>query len=303
LDRTSPTASITSPTDGVSLSGDQITIVADAFDSLSGVGAVQFFVGYNEVVGANDQSMIQPPTPASTENPGMMIASDITSQAYWHEVGWDGDGSDGWSFNWTPTGVPDQSGISLFIYVYDRAGNYQGAMRSDLTLYRNPVNDEINSAIQINTPSYANLQYIYNATSAIDDPALTKCNRAPGQATVWYKYVPSENGQINLNTIGSDYDTMLAVWTGTRGSLSLVSCNDDRVSDLQSELMVRVVAGTTYYIEVAKFAGYLVTSLDIRPQDKIGENNELGILSGGMLIFNFEFTTPFYIFLPLVIKN
>ena len=38
---------------------------------------------------------------------------------------------------------------------------------------------------------------------------------------------------LTIDTFGSDYDTVLAVWTGSRGSLTNVACNDDS-SGLQS---------------------------------------------------------------------
>ncbi len=84
--------------------------------------------------------------------------------------------------------------------------------------------------------------------------------------TKWYKITAPYNGRFsNLNTSGSTYDTILAVWSGSRGSLSSLGCNDDVVYGDTSSLIssLTVSAGQTVYIEVAAyvspfFAGYEV---------------------------------------------
>jgi hypothetical protein len=76
--------------------------------------------------------------------------------------------------------------------------------------------------------------------------------------SVWYKYVAAA-GWLTLNTIGSDYDTVLDVFSGpaspTYATLTSVSgpgvagCNDDAASGTrQSEVTIPVSAGTYYYI-------------------------------------------------------
>ena len=58
-----------------------------------------------------------------------------------------------------------------------------------------------------------------------------------------------------MSTIGSSYDTVLAVFTGTRGALTSVGCNDDNGGSLQSQVTIGAVAGQTYFIEVAAYSG------------------------------------------------
>jgi hypothetical protein len=97
---------------------------------------------------------------------------------------------------------------------------------------------------------------VRGATRAIDDPAvLGECLLDPGMASVWYDVTAAVNGSYIIDTFGSDYDTWIAVWTGTRGSLSLVTCNDRfDVSSAQSLVHVDMTAGTHYYVEVAQYA-------------------------------------------------
>jgi hypothetical protein len=70
------------------------------------------------------------------------------------------------------------------------------------------------------------------------------------------------------NTFGSDYDTTLSVYTGSRGSLTQIACNDD-FDSLQSKVTFNAAAGEMYFFMVGAFesdpGGNLVFSVDIAP--------------------------------------
>ena len=102
---------------------------------------------------------------------------------------------------------------------------------------------------------YSSHQYAGAATTAGDDPTFT-CVSGQRYRTLWYRYTPSSSEWVTVDTFGSDYDTVLAVWTGSRGSLSSMGCNDDAAGTFQSRLSVYMVAGTTYHIEVASFGTF-----------------------------------------------
>ena len=70
---------------------------------------------------------------------------------------------------------------------------------------------------------------------------------------MWYAFTPSGSKRIEANTFGSDYDTDLVVYTGTRGDLTEIACNDDAES-VQSRVVFDAVAGETYFIMVGAFA-------------------------------------------------
>jgi hypothetical protein len=81
---------------------------------------------------------------------------------------------------------------------------------------------------------------------------------------VWYAYRPVTSASVNVNTCGSGYDTVLAVFTGSCGSLTQVACNDDSynggnnacgTNNLSAGINVAMTAGTTYYIRVAGYQG------------------------------------------------
>ncbi|MGC9399078.1 MAG: Calx-beta domain-containing protein [Anaerolineae bacterium] len=129
-----------------------------------------------------------------------------------------------------------------------------------MPLAQAPLNDDFDQATVINTTPYTNLQDTSNATTAWDDPILTCGWREPDDHShsVWYTFTPPTNGALHVDTAGSDYDTVLAVWSGARGSLTEIACNDD-VSypgppiDLTSAVNHLVTAGTPYYIEIVAY--------------------------------------------------
>lgn len=86
-----------------------------------------------------------------------------------------------------------------------------------------------------------------------DDPAFSCAWGGPqaGYRTVWYKLLAPSNGHVRIQTLGSNYDTILSVGTGGCGSQWVpLACSDDR-QGFSSEVTFTVVKGQTYYVEVA----------------------------------------------------
>ena len=77
--------------------------------------------------------------------------------------------------------------------------------------------------------------------------------------TVWFRYTPAASGTLIADTIGSGFDTLLAVYRGsTLGGLTQVGCNDDidnAASNLASKAQFAVTGGQTYYVQVGGFKG------------------------------------------------
>jgi hypothetical protein len=68
--------------------------------------------------------------------------------------------------------------------------------------------------------------------------------------SVWWEWTPQQNESVILDTVGSDFDTTLAVYTGSSlGDLSLIAANDD-YSGTKSRVTFTATAGTTYLIAV-----------------------------------------------------
>ena len=75
---------------------------------------------------------------------------------------------------------------------------------------------------------------------------------APGAASVWWTFTAPSDGTMTLSTAGSDFDTLLAAYTGSKvGSLTQVAANDDVSSlDTTSFVSFPVTAGTRYSVAV-----------------------------------------------------
>ena len=85
-----------------------------------------------------------PPPPASSYAESTARASEANAQAWdWHEIGWDTDGSDGWSLLWDASDVPDQAGVNIFVYAYDNSWKNEGAGNPNITLDRTPPTGEM----------------------------------------------------------------------------------------------------------------------------------------------------------------
>ncbi|MFO0972019.1 MAG: dockerin type I repeat-containing protein [Phycisphaerae bacterium] len=134
-----------------------------------------------------------------------------------------------------------------------------------------PPNDACSAAIVIpgNAAAFNPTPFCtVGATSAPSDPEES-CGFTTNSNTVWYSFSPCDNGRITVDTNGSDYDTVLSIFTGTCGSAAELACDDDSGTGLNSQLVnVPVVRGTDYLIKVADF----------------------GNPDGGLLNFNFSYT-------------
>ena len=84
------------------------------------------------------------------------------------------------------------------------------------------------------------------------DPSFAGCGQTVGLATVWYTFKFDEPGEISIDTMGSNYDTMLGVWTGEPGSMTRVVCNDNALSKVQSQLTFKYAADVVYYVGAAQ---------------------------------------------------
>ena len=77
-----------------------------------------------------------------------------------------------------------------------------------------------------------------------------------GGASVWWTWTAPATGEATFNTQSSDFDTLLAIYTGTSVSqLTLVGSNDDASGALQSEVSFVAQQGQTYQIAVDGYGG------------------------------------------------
>jgi hypothetical protein len=145
------------------------------------------------------------------------------------------------SFAWTP--LASQAGTFQATFRGDnKAGNVATTTTQITVIPPPPANDDFATpALVPSNPAHYSAN-VTNATSAPDDPWCY------GSAqSVWYAFTPPTNMQLEANTFGSGYDTTLSVYTGSRGALSQLACNDDAGNSLQSRVRIEATAGKTYY--------------------------------------------------------
>lgn len=80
-----------------------------------------------------------------------------------------------------------------------------------------------------------------------------------GSASVWFDWAATGNGPVSVDTCGSDFDTILGVYTGTAAALTPVVANDDDPGAGCGENLSRVAfvaaIGQSYKIAVAGHLG------------------------------------------------
>jgi hypothetical protein len=90
-----------------------------------------------------------------------------------------------------------------------------------------------------------------------------------GGRSVWWSWTAPVDSAVTITTAGSNFDTMLAAYTGdTLSDLTLVTFNDDRETTNTSMITFNVVAGTVYQISVdgsISTAGNIVMHLMLGP--------------------------------------
>ncbi|MDJ0770869.1 MAG: calcium-binding protein [Ilumatobacter sp.] len=119
--------------------------------------------------------------------------------------------------------------------------------------YDPPINDDFTSPRNLYSVWGEIPGWTHAATAEPGEP-LSSCNPGdPSLNSVWFTWTPGWSGPATIDTFGSDFDTVLDVFTGSSlASLSEIACNDDS-GGAQSELTFPAVAGETYRIRIDGF--------------------------------------------------
>jgi hypothetical protein len=116
-----------------------------------------------------------------------------------------------------------------------------------------------------------------------------------GGQTVWFSWRPTGNGIATFDTIGSGFDTVLAVYTGSSlASLARLVSDDDSTEFLWSRVQFNAVSNAEYRIAidgVAGAGGFFVLNWGLentsstvpiivtQPQDLVVRSNETAVLT------------------------
>jgi C1A family cysteine protease len=117
----------------------------------------------------------------------------------------------------------------------------------------NPGNDAFANAIVLSGATVTATGNNTNATGEVGEPAHAGY---AASKSVWWTWTAPINGRAQIDTIGSGFDTVLAIYTGSSlASLTLVDANDDAGGAGASKVVINVTAGTVYRIAVDGYAG------------------------------------------------
>lgn len=130
-----------------------------------------------------------------------------------------------------------------------------------------PANDDQNSPTVINSANFRESIDVRGATTGDDSPIQPTYYCPEGgifAKSVWYSFTAPSDGYLTISTQGSNYDTIMSVWQGSRGAPYQIGCNDDDryPNVLTSTIGGWVRAGTSFRIQVAAWddGGTLVFS-------------------------------------------
>ncbi len=110
-----------------------------------------------------------------------------------------------------------------------------------------PANNLIGNATVISALPYnINEGNIANAYTVSSDPAF--CTSV--STTVWFRFTPTLSQSVRISTLGSDYDTVLAVFSAD--THSRLACDDDFIGS-SSQLDINLSAGAPYLIGIGSW--------------------------------------------------
>ncbi|MGB0716240.1 MAG: hypothetical protein ACPGXK_10200 [Phycisphaerae bacterium] len=110
-------------------------------------------------------------------------------------------------------------------------------------------------AAHYNPPPFSTTQVLTSLCAPLES-----CDGSSGTfRSVYYRYTPDLDGTIEVNTFGSNYNTVISIFDACASSCGLLccnqpnelACNDDALFGTQSQVFLSVQAGETYYIKAA----------------------------------------------------
>jgi subtilisin family serine protease len=106
---------------------------------------------------------------------------------------------------------------------------------------------------------FAGAEVFSGTTGAVSSSTLT-ASRESGEpshggygasASIWYKWVATQDGTLVVDTRLSVFDTLLGAYTGTQvNALTTLAANDDSGGGTWSSVTITVVAGTSYFFAI-----------------------------------------------------
>src|ERR1044071_7586290 len=128
-----------------------------------------------------------------------------------------------------------------------------GFVFSALVAAAQPANDFFTNSIALSGTTVPAPEKKVGATGEASEP-IHWTSGNPGARSVWWNWTPPVSATVQIDTFGSAFDTVLAVYTGNViSNLTRIANNDDANGVNQSRIITNLLAGTNYKIVVACF--------------------------------------------------
>jgi M6 family metalloprotease-like protein len=116
--------------------------------------------------------------------------------------------------------------------------------------------DEYTGAVNITSLPYTNQVNPYGYTRNTNEAVLNCASLSTSYRTIWYKYQATSARNLVIDTAGSNYDTVLAVFLGSEPFGISNWCNDDLVAGQQTTSRIQFLTqvGQTYLIQVGSYS-------------------------------------------------
>jgi len=146
---------------------------------------------------------------------------------------------------------------TVYRIAVDSIDNQTGSIALSLSLSApapsRPTNDNFAAATVLTGSSANATNFTTMATAEIGEPAH---GETPAAKTVWFSWTAPAAGRCTVSLSGSNFDTLLSIYTGTAlNALTVVVRDDDSGTNGTSEASFAAVAGTTYRIAVDGYGG------------------------------------------------
>lgn len=161
------------------------------------------------------------------------------------------------------TSITFPSNGTYYIYIDTWPSPDCGEFSLNITLPPSPpINDECANAIDLSSGTYlANESTI--AASQEMAPIVCEGYLSDNAHDVWYKVTADEDGELTVTATTVSGDIVLFAYSGTCGSLSLISCSDMAISSGDEEITLYATEGETYYFRVYRFSSTSGAIFDI----------------------------------------
>jgi subtilisin family serine protease len=164
---------------------------------------------------------------------------------------------------WTVVNDGVSASLSATVTALTNSTTYQFRVKAVNTAGTGAASNIVSArpfALGANDPFAGGIALLGNAGAVVDSTLLaTREVGEPshggvgGAASIWYRFTAPSNGVLSVTTQGSNFDTLLGVYSGSAlDALTVLGVNDDapKLGVLWSKVEASIVAGTEYSIAV-----------------------------------------------------